>query len=70
MKTETVYYAKIKGWELVGTSVYYFGYNEDIASLEVTNLKSNYNGTFTLTKKHWSILGINDTNADFEKVEA
>ena len=62
------YYAKIKGWEHVGTSSYYFGYDEDNDSLEVTYLESNYRFSFSLTKKHWNKLGINETNADFEAV--
>ena len=69
VEEEPLYYAKIKGWEHVGTSSYYFGYDEDNDSLEVTYLESNYRFAFSLTKKHWNKLGINDTNADFEEVE-
>lgn len=68
VEQEPLYYAKIKGWEHVGTSSYYFGYDEDNDSLEVTYLESNYRFAFSLTKKHWDKLGINDTNADFEVV--
>lgn len=69
VEQEPLYYAKIKGWEHIGTTSYYFGYDEDNDSLEVTYLKSNYRFAFSLTKKHWNKLGINDTNADFERVE-
>lgn len=69
IEQEPLYYAKVKGWEHVGTSSYYFGYDEDNDSLEVTYLESNYRFAFSLTKKHWNKLGINDTNADFEKAE-
>lgn len=69
VEQEPRYYAKIKGWEHVGTSSYYFGYDEDNDSLEVTYLESNYRFAFSLTKEHWNKLGINDTNADFEEVE-
>lgn len=69
IEQEPLYYAKVKGWEHVGTSSYYFGYDEDNDSLEVTYLKSNYRFAFSLTKKHWNKLGVNDTNADFEKAE-
>ena len=69
VEQEPLYYAKIKGWEHVGTSSYYFGYDEDNDSLEVTYLESNYRFAFSLTKEHWNKLGINDTNADFERVE-
>ena len=65
VEEEPLYYAKIKGWEHVGTSSYYFGYDEDNDSLEVTYLESNYSFAFSLTKEHWNKLGINDTNADF-----
>ena len=69
VEKEPLYYAKIKGWEHVGTSSYYFGYDEDNDSLEVTYLNCNYRFAFSLTKKHWNKLGINDTNADFEEIE-
>ena len=69
VEKEPLYYAKIKGWEHVGTSSYYFGYDEDNDSLEVTYLNCNYRFAFSLTKKHWNKLGINDTNADFKAVE-
>ena len=68
VEQQPLYYAKIKGWEHIGTSSYYFGYDEDNDSLEVTYLESNYRFAFSLTKKHWDKLGINDTNADFEVV--
>ena len=69
VEKEPLYYAKIKGWEHVGTSSYYFGYDEDNDSLEVTYFNCNYRFAFSLTKEHWNKLGINDTNADFEEVE-
>ena len=69
VEKEPLYYAKIKGWEHIGTSTYYFGYDEDNDSLEVTYLESNYHFAFSLTKKHWDRLGINDTNADFVEAE-
>ena len=69
VEQQPLYYARIKGWEHVGTSSYYFGYDEDNDSLEVTYLESNYHFAFSLTKTHWNKLGINDTNADFVEVE-
>ena len=68
VEEEPLYYAKIKAWEHVGTSSYYFGYDEDNDSLEVTYLESNYHFAFSLTKTQWNKIGINDTNADFEVV--
>ena len=69
VEQQPLYYAKIKGWEHIGTSTYYFGYDEDNDSLEVMYLESNYRFAFSLTKEHWSKLGINATNADFEEAE-
>ena len=67
VEKEPLHYAKIKGWEHIGTSSYYFGYDEDNDSLEITYLESNYHFAFSLTKTHWNKIGINDTNADFER---
>ncbi len=67
VEKEPRYYAKIKGWEHVGTSSYYFGYDEDNDSLEVTYLESNYRFAFSLTKKQWNKIGINGTNADLRR---
>ena len=69
VEQQPLYYAKIKGWEHIGTSTYYFGYDEDNDSLEVTYLESNYRFAFSLTHEHWNKLGINATHADFEAVE-
>ena len=69
VEQQPLYYAKIKGWEHIGTSSYYFGYDEDNNSLEVTYLESNYRFAFSLTHEHWNKLGINATNADFEAVD-
>lgn len=67
VKSEPFYYAKIKGWEHVGTSSYFFGYDEENDSLEITYFDSNYRFAFLLTKEHWNKLGIDDSNADFEE---
>ena len=69
VEQQPLYYARIKGWEHIGTSSYYFGYDEDNDSLEVTYLEGNYHFAFSLTHEHWNKLGINATNADFEAVE-
>ena len=69
IKNEKLYYTKIKGWELIGTLSYYFGYDEDNDILEITYLDNNYRYAFLLTKKHWNKLGINENNADFERVK-
>ena len=69
IKQEPIFKAKIKGWELIGNSSYYFGYDEDNDRLEVIYLDNNYRYAFLLTKKHWNKLGINENNADFERVK-
>ena len=69
VEPEPLYYARIKGWELIGTLYYYFGYDEDNDILEITYLDNNYRYAFLLTKKHWNKLGINENNADFERVK-
>lgn len=69
VEQEPLYYAKIKGWKHIGTSSYYFGLEEDLEILEVTILENNYRYAFALTKEHWNKLGINDSNADFEKAK-
>ena len=68
IEQEPLFKAKIKGWELIGNSSYYFGYDEDNDRLEVTYFDNNYYFAFYLTKKHWNKLGINENNTDFERV--
>ena len=68
IEQELIFKAKIKGWELIGNSYYYFGYDEDNDILEITYLDNNYRFAFLLTKKHWNKLGINENNAEFERV--
>ena len=68
IEQEPIYQAKIKGWKLIGNLSYYFGYDEDNDILEVTYFDSNYHFAFYLTKKHLNKLGINENNADFERV--
>lgn len=58
---QPLYYAKIKGWE----DEYFYGFGEKFRTPKVTRTCA-----FKLTKEVWGDeLGINDTNADFEKVE-
>lgn len=61
------FYAKIKGWELSTGSgeIYWSGNQEEINDLWI-DFKKN---ALKLNKKEWSKLGINDSNADFERVE-
>ena len=68
IEQEQLFKAKIKGWELIGTLYYYFGYDEDNDILDITYLDNNFCYAFFLTKEHWNKLGINENNADFERV--
>jgi len=68
---EQLYYAKIKGWELIsaGDAEEYWSYNIYEQGFEI-GLQSGSGYLLTrLTKEEWNKSGINDTNADFEKVE-
>lgn len=61
VEQEPLYYAKIKGWE----DEYFYGFGEKFRTPKVTRPCA-----FRLTKEVWNDeLGINDINADFEKVE-
>lgn len=60
---EKKYYAKIKGWELLGSDICCF-YQASDKNIYLTSKKyADY-----LIKSEWNKLGINDTNADFEEV--
>lgn len=64
-KTESKkYYAKVKGWELLGSDICCF-YQASDKNIYLTSKKyADY-----LIKTEWNKLGINDSNADFEEVE-
>lgn len=63
-KHKPLYYAKIKGWELIPSDYYYFGL-DDNHNLEIKDACDAYE----FTKTEWAELGINDSNADFQEVE-
>ena len=65
----SLYYAKIKGWKLVGGLDYYWGYNMRDKDFEVIDITGDGVCTMRMAKSDWNELGINDTNADFGKVE-
>ena len=63
-----LYYAKIKGWELVASGGKYFGHSKNDGDLFVFN-KHGYRTMENIhTMPEWNALGVNDTNADFEEV--
>lgn len=70
-KKEPLYYAKIKGWELIRHD-----FNKPYWTLEIDDLFISFNGDIDndeyhtrMTIEQWNKIGINDTNADFEEVE-
>ena len=71
VKSEPLYYAKIKGWKLIKREVDEVYWNLGDGDLFVSDNGELVTGGHhtKLTKQQWNELGINDTNADFEKVE-
>ena len=67
VENEQNYYARIKGWELFVefVGVQYWGEVPNYGRLGFVNI----DGAKDRTKDEWERLGINDTNADFVKVE-
>ena len=68
---EPRYYAKIKGWELIHIEAVKAYWCLDIDDLFIsTNGDLDIGEDHTkMTKTEWNEIGINDSNADFEKVE-
>ena len=74
VEQEPLYYARVKGWELTNNKNVFWNYRSVLLSPIFSRLyfgdKESDNIVKTkLTKQQWNELGINDTNADFEKVE-
>lgn len=69
-----LYYAKIKGWELTeGESVFWksciITENPMLPRLYTGNKEEDGFVRTKMTIQYWNEVGINNTNADFEKVE-
>lgn len=71
IKQEPLYYAKIKGWELIKREIDEVYWNLADGDLFVSDNGELVTGEHhtKLTKQQWNELGVNDTNADFEEVE-
>lgn len=69
MKNEQLYYAKAKGWEKLSPSNCFWNYDTDNNKYFLANRLQSSSFVTKLTKEDWNKLGINDTIADFEKVE-
>lgn len=68
---EQSYYALFKGHELVSNNVKYWVCDTRDNKSVFINFKNPLSDTFVnrLTKKKWNALGVNDSNADFVKVD-
>ena len=67
VEKEPLYYAKIKGWEILGGD-FKWVYLENSKELIIGDVTFPDDETEAMTKEEWNKLGINDTNADFEVV--
>lgn len=77
-KEEPKFYAKIKGWELLRSKEYkgsdcggkWFIYAPRVGEITTAPEYTGINGAWiaSMTKTEWNKLGINSTNADFERV--
>ena len=69
-KQESLYYAKIKGWGLVKNSRFiYWSADREGENIFLNDKNIFRNCRVASTKSEWAQLGINDGNADFERVE-
>lgn len=73
VEKEPLYYAKIKGWELTKGESVFWNYRLVIADPMPPRLYTSgkEDGFFVINKmtiEEWNKAGINNTNADFEKV--
>lgn len=69
LEQEPLYYAKIKGCDILDIYFYWVFYPH--GRYVTVEEEHEYGGaTDMMTKEEWSELGVNDTNADFERVEA
>lgn len=71
---QPLYYAKIKGWELATSKSVFWNYRYIVerpilSKLSVGGKVSTDSFKTKMTIEQWNKIGINDTNADFEKVE-
>ena len=67
---EPLYYALVKGHELADTGRVYWDYDKSDDSVFISELYSLPDNFMTeMSKPEWNKLGINDSNADFVKVD-
>ena len=67
---KTVYCALIKGHELLDIDMFYWIYDKHEESVFVSKLYSLHGNFLTeMSKSQWNELGINDSNADFVRMD-
>ena len=67
---ETLYYALIKGHELVDGGKVYWIHDKNNDDMFISLLHSSYDSFLTeMSESEWNELGINDSNADFVRVD-
>ena len=65
-----LYYALVKGHELIDTGKVYWDYDKSNDIVFISELYSLPDSFLTeMSKSEWNELGINDSNADFVKVD-
>ena len=70
VEDEPLYRALIKGHELIDSAKSYWYFNMSNDCVFISNLYSIYSNFITeMTKAEWNKVGINDSNADFVRVE-
>ena len=72
VEQDALYYAKIKGWELTEGERVFWKYRLIITNISPSRLYTGdkEDGFFDITKmtiEEWNKVGINNTNADFDK---
>lgn len=74
VEQDALYYARIKGWELTEDECAFWNYrvlttNIAPSSLDVGDKKDDLFFRTKMTIEQWNKVGINNTNADFERVK-
>lgn len=74
VEQEPLYYAKVKGWELATTTIVFWNYRHIVerpilSKLYVGGKESVDSFKTKMTIEQWNEIGINETNADFDRVE-
>lgn len=68
VEKELHYYAKVKGWELLDEIEGYWNWRPVVNGFCISSNEEIGSRLTSMSKHEWSLLGINDSNADFEEV--